>query len=98
MTRISIYRSDARTHLVRLAKIIHRILVPFDLRTQRHRRDRSETNRHSSNSFCPLISIKYIEPVVVRVAPKKWTSRREDASAVRLVERDSAEQSGRRFA
>src|SRR5258708_26345738 len=27
---------------------------------------------HSSNSFLPLTSMRYIEPVVVRAAPKKW--------------------------
>jgi len=35
MARTSINRSYARTHLLKLAKNIHRILARFDLRAQR---------------------------------------------------------------
>jgi hypothetical protein len=35
-------------------------------------RDGLETGRIRAAVFLPLTSNKYIEPVVVRVAPKKW--------------------------
>src|ERR1039458_1973113 len=42
---------------------------------------------HSSNNRLPLTSKRYIEPVVVRVAPKQWICMEQSCCALRVTSR-----------
>jgi hypothetical protein len=42
---------------------------------------------HSSNNRLPLTSKRYIEPVVVRVAPKQWICMGQSCCALRVTSR-----------